>query len=148
MNTDPEEHQLWCIVFIASTNKVLSTEGAKQVLEAALADRTELGLTGIIIYKNGKDLSLIEGPRAVVKSYFRLKAIHPVHHTIRKVYDGEIAARFFGEYPLAVKVIGRQFRKLDTFQAPEIQETFQFFLNNEHKASKAVLNFINSRTNV
>jgi hypothetical protein len=112
------------IVFFSTAVAPMSQDEIVALGEECAENDSHVGITGMLLHKNGDFLQVIEGPRAVIRDMFARISADPRHTNICKISDRIITCREF-----AGKTVG--FMNLDElpenapFLNPFTYEAFQ-----------------------
>jgi hypothetical protein len=111
----------WCEIVCVSEKcffHVYSSVATKPFTESELLElltrsreaNSKLGLSGMLLYKNGDFLQVLEGPEEVVRTMIRKIRLDPRHNCMLKLLEGDYAERQFPYWHMG-------FRNLDTAEA-------------------------------
>lgn len=114
-------HREWCEIVPMSQKcffHVYSSIATKAFTESELLglltrsreSNSKLGLSGMLLYKNGDFLQVLEGPVQTVQTMIRKIQLDPRHHDMVKLLEGDYAERQFPYWHMG-------FRNLDTEEA-------------------------------
>ena len=70
------------LVYVSSAVKLFSDEELVQLLEASRENNSKIGVTGMLLYKEGNFMQLIEGPEESVRSLHAKISIDPRHSVL------------------------------------------------------------------
>ncbi|WP_423147360.1 BLUF domain-containing protein [Rubrolithibacter danxiaensis] len=137
----------WCIVYVSSATKELTSDYLAEVIETTRHYRRAHNNSGLTILSHQNLLVTIEGTQESVLAEYQLAKMHPFHHSVIKLYEGPVPHRFFEDYILAFKIIAPEnFKDLDNFKTPGKKEYLEEFLNLANPVSTIVANFIRNNT--
>lgn len=91
------------LVYISSATKLFSKQALLQLLEQAGEKNKRLGITGILLYREGNILQTLEGEQAVVEALFQTIARDPRHSDVMVLLRGPIEARVFPDWSMAFR---------------------------------------------
>ena len=83
----------------------------KRILEVSRRKNARLGITGLLLYKQGLFLQVFEGEETLVRQLYTLISMDRRHHSLLVIDEWPIAARTFPDWSMG-------FRNLDD---PEVQ---------------------------
>ena len=107
------------IVYSSVATKPFSGDELLDLLDEARRSNELMDVTGMLLYRHGKFLQVLEGAEATVESLFEKISTDPRHHTC-KVLDREIVERReFGDWSMG-------FENLDEVEAGEIPGATDF----------------------
>ncbi|HTL52025.1 MAG TPA: BLUF domain-containing protein, partial [Planctomycetota bacterium] len=79
---------MYQIVSVSSATKPLTPEELIALLKTSRERNTKRGITGILLYKDGNFMHVIEGEQTVVETLSAKIAKDPRHHTILSLLRG------------------------------------------------------------
>ncbi|HEX2101390.1 MAG TPA: BLUF domain-containing protein [Candidatus Synoicihabitans sp.] len=121
---------LYQLVYVSSTVGLLTKDQLLVLLEQARLKNARLGITGVLLYRDGNVLQVLEGKEEEVKRLFATISGDLRHSGIIVLTQGRITARDFGVWEMA-------FRDLDS---PEIRQIpgYSEFLNTPLNAETGI----------
>lgn len=119
--TDPRADELVCLVYVSAARRELSEDELLALLRACRENNARLGITGMLLYKGGNFLQLLEGPRDGVVGLFERIQCDPRHHRVIRLMLAPIARRQFDRWSMA-------FGNVDLISEPD-RAGFSDFLN-------------------
>jgi hypothetical protein len=112
---------MYSITYVSSATHLFTGAQLRDLLEQARDRNSREGLTGLLLYKGGNFMQVLEGGRqAVENARMRIEA-DPRHRGMLILLQGEIPCRAFPEWSMA-------FRDLDSRDVRELPG-FSEFLN-------------------
>jgi hypothetical protein len=113
--------KLFRLAYVSATTKPLSEAELRNLLKQADERNTKTGTTGMLLYKDGRFMQMLEGPKSAVKATFGRISKDPRHYGIIVLLKETAEERHFPGLPMA-------FRDLDL---PDHQNVpgFSEFLN-------------------
>jgi hypothetical protein len=95
--------QLVRLLYTSVLSKNHSSEVIQEILEKGRASNARNGITGILLFRNGEFLQLLEGDMFNV--YFTFKKIRDDerHYKIRILHESPIESRLFSSWTMAYK---------------------------------------------
>ena len=91
------------------------------LLEHARRNNERAGVTGMLLYKDGKFLQVLEGEERVVQALATMISCDPRHHQMVTLLEGLVAEREFAEWTMG-------FCNLDAPEASHV-EGYSEFMN-------------------
>ncbi len=109
------------IVYVSAAVKPFSKAALLELLNKARENNQRLGITGLLLYKDGDFIQLLEGERAKVEALFQTISADPRHGGTIVLVEGEADQRLFTDWSMG-------FRDLSD---PEVRKTpgFSQFMN-------------------
>ncbi|OII03976.1 BLUF domain-containing protein [Curtobacterium sp. Leaf154] len=140
---------LLSLVYMSAANQVFDQELLDALLEHAREHNTASDLSGLLVYKDGRFMQLLEGPEAAVLETYRRITDDPRHTEIGLLVEERIHTRRFGEWKMAFhrEVDGDLPDGFDTFLAQgdasadtsRARELLRWFRNHPLAAPDAAL---------
>ena len=111
---------LFSIVYVSSATTLFSHEQLLELLQRARERNAAHEITGVLLYKDGNFMQLLEGEETVVKSTFARIAQDPRHKGLLVLLKGAVDNRSFPEWSMSFR---------DLRRAPVGEPGFSEFLN-------------------
>ena len=112
---------LYSMIYVSSAVTLFSSAELVALLEKSRANNTRLGVSGILLYKDGNTMQLLEGERDTVLALYERIAGDPRHRGLLRLLEGPAEARQFPDWSMAFHDLGA----LDAHAIPGYSE----FLN-------------------
>jgi hypothetical protein len=116
---------LFHLVYVSSATRLFTPTELIELLELSRKKNQVAGITGMLLYRDGNFMQVLEGEEAdVVKTHARITG-DPRHNGLITLLKGEIAQRGFGDWSMG-------FRNLDS---PDLRDLpgYSDFLNEDWK---------------
>ncbi len=94
---------LYRLVYASSATQPFSTSQLTALLEHARAANHERGITGMLLYKDGSFIQLIEGVEHQLRALYAKIALDPRHHRLDLVFEGPAENRLFYEWSMGFR---------------------------------------------
>lgn len=101
------------LIYASSAKRQLNHADLMDILEKSRRNNTRLGLTGMLLYRGGNFLQVLEGTEEAVKERFDVIMKDPRHHHVTMLLKRPVDKRQFEEWQMG-------FRNLDTVNANAI----------------------------
>jgi hypothetical protein len=88
------------LTYVSQSVGLMSQQQLIELLEQARAINAEAGVTGMLLYKDGSFIQVLEGDEEAVRSIYERIRSDPRHANVRILYDEEIARRDFPEWAM------------------------------------------------
>jgi hypothetical protein len=88
------------LVYTSAAVRPFSPAELRGILERARPTNQKLGISGILLYKNGTFLQVLEGDEEPIRAQFVRIAKDPRHGRVRVVRQGAITRRSFGAWSM------------------------------------------------
>lgn len=96
---------LWQLIYTSHATDAFSETELGAILAASHANNPPQGLTGILLYSDGRFIQVLEGARDAVEAlYERIKA-DPRHEAVRRVITREVAQRDFADWSMGYRAL-------------------------------------------
>jgi hypothetical protein len=111
------------LVYVSSASKPFSAQELVVLLECSRRNNAQVGITGLLLYREGNFMQALEGEAAEVSRLHDRIAIDPRHRGLITLVKRPLVERAFAEWAMG-------FRNLD---APEVrgQPGYSEFLNED-----------------
>ncbi len=96
---------LMALVYVSSGVRVFTQTEITQILTEARRNNRQAGLTGMLLYRDGNFLQVLEGPQAAVMATFKKIERDPRHRGLLVMKNSPIAERSFSEWQMAFRDI-------------------------------------------
>lgn len=141
------EQQLFSTVYVSSASGGgLSDADLADILRVSRANNQRDGITGMLLYKDGNIMQLLEGPKASTDALLgKIRRDHR-HHGVQVLLEDQIAQRQFDQWAMA-------FRKVEADDTQDLEGRSDFldravaeeaFRSNPGRAFKLLLSFRNN----
>ena len=111
-----ENDKFWMLTSIVATlshHLIYSSTANINLMEAELhrlldhwrIKKTQLGITGLLLYSEGHILQVLEGDADVVYSLYATIAANPHHRSLVKLADGPVANRVFTDWSMQMRTV-------------------------------------------
>ncbi|WP_328189553.1 BLUF domain-containing protein [Marinobacter sp. OP 3.4] len=112
--------ELVSVVYVSKARADVGDDALRDILTESRANNAESGVTGVLLYRDGRFVQVLEGPRDSVASLVATITADPRHDDIRIVLDEPIDERQFGEWTMEFRPVATPQRALpvgfhDTF---------------------------------
>jgi Sensors of blue-light using FAD len=104
------------LTYVSIATKLMTKQELKDLLILCARKNRGLQITGMLLYKDGRFLQVLEGPDEAVRERYEAIAQDTRHESIIKLFDGPVTQRRFPEWTMG-------FRDLDEIRA----DTFSGF---------------------
>lgn len=91
------------LVYVSSAAVPFTPDQLVALLAEARANNERLGVTGMLLYKDGNFLQVLEGPEETVRPLYAQIAADPRHRGIIVLLEGEIPERQFGNWSMGFR---------------------------------------------
>ncbi len=88
------------LVYVSAAVQPWTTAELTALLEQSRANNAQLGITGMLLYKNHQFMQALEGPPAAVRALEARIARDPRHRDVLTLIETPIRQRAFGEWAM------------------------------------------------
>lgn len=114
--------RLFCLVYVSSAVRPFSRNELLDLLEQSRANNANLGITGMLLYKDGNFMQAVEGPEEAVRNLKRKIFADHRHHGLITMLQEYRDEREFGEWSMG-------FKDLSASASVHMNPSFSEFLN-------------------
>ena len=128
------------ICYVSSLNNSLKTSDLSHLFKTTKNNNTCIGISGILIHKNGNFLQILEGEVEKVDTLYQNIRLDNRHHGLIVIVDTEICDRLFESYDTKFSIVdnNRQIHKLKLY----LNWIKQAELEKVNKLIKIIENFV------
>ena len=110
---------MYSLVYVSSAVEPFSQPELVELLEQSHANNEALGITGMLLYKDGNFMQVLEGEEAVVRRLYAAIGRDPRHHGLLTLLEGRLEQRQFPAWSMG-------FRDLNVADAASIPGYSEF----------------------
>ncbi|MGD0961733.1 MAG: BLUF domain-containing protein [Methylomonas sp.] len=96
------------LIYISSASKRFSEDELVDLLSKSREKNTKLGVTGMLLYKDGNFLQVLEGEETAVMKLFGAIKANSNHQGVTILDKGELAERQFGDWSMGFRNLNDQ----------------------------------------
>lgn len=96
------EKDLYQLVYVSRASSLMTSADLAKILVTARETNPTLGVTGILMYRRGDFLQVLEGPELAVDVLFRRIVKDPRHQEVEVVTRTPVARRQFADWSMAL----------------------------------------------
>jgi hypothetical protein len=89
------------VVYSSSSTALLTPQDLAEILDVARRNNEDADITGMLLYRRGQFLQVLEGPEEQLASLLAKLVKDPRHHHVQVLLDGYVGARAFGAWSMA-----------------------------------------------
>lgn len=97
------------------------------IMQKAYHNNKQRGITGIILYKNGNFMQIIEGEREVVEALYRTISQDPRHMNVMAIMTRSVVEREFSDWSMGI----RDLNNFDLSILEAYNPVFEYPLNSQ-----------------
>lgn len=110
---------VYFLLYVSSATNLFSRTDLEVILDMSRRNNTALAVSGILLYKDGNLMQLLEGEKQAVVNLYAKIGQDPRHHDLTMIWDGTEDQRQFPSWSMA-------FRSLDGPDARSIPGYSEF----------------------
>lgn len=92
--------KIYFLIYISSATRPFSKDDLLKLLAKCRQNNTQLGITGMLLYKSGFFQQILEGSEEAVKSLYAKIKLDPRHRGVIKAFDGFDEEHQFSEWSM------------------------------------------------
>lgn len=93
------------IVYVSAARHAFTPAELQSLLEKSRANNRRDGVSGVLLYRDGDFLQVLEGPEAAVRRTYARIALDPRHGGVIVLDESEIAQRNFGDWSMGFRQV-------------------------------------------
>ena len=94
---------MYFLVYVSSAVRLFSSSELEGILAVSRANNTALGVSGMLLYKGGNLMQVLEGDQRTVRDLYARIARDPRHKGLMILLDGPQEKPMFGEWSMAFR---------------------------------------------
>ena len=107
---------MYYLLYVSYATEPFSEEELRALLVQSRKKNKEHGITGMLVYIDGKFIQVLEGPKEKVEQLYAMICRDPRHQKVSTLLEGIIPKRNFAEWSMGFKVLNqREFTNLSGF---------------------------------
>jgi hypothetical protein len=142
---NPAPAQIYSLVYVSSATRDLSAGQVGALLEKCRSNNMTIGISGMLLYKGGNFMQLLEGDQVIVRSLYSKIVKDPRHSGCIELLQSHQEARSFPRWSMAFRDLNqpeKQSAAYSDFLNLNLRDT-EFF-SNPTKAQQLLLSFRNT----
>lgn len=106
------------LIYVSSAVGEPDARALEAILDSAVKHNRANAVTGMLLYKEGSFLQVLEGPADAIGETFGRVERDPRHHDVTVILREPIVARSFGEWQMGFRLLGDRDAPSDPAFAP------------------------------
>ena len=94
------------VVYVSSASQPFSKAALLDLLEKARSKNSSLGVTGMLLFKDGNFMQVLEGEQETVKNLAKTIERDPRHKDFTLLVQGTSEQRFFSDWSMGFRDLG------------------------------------------
>ncbi|MCU0419561.1 MAG: BLUF domain-containing protein [Cyclobacteriaceae bacterium] len=108
-------------VYISYAARPFHERELKELLDKSRANNFKTGITGMMLYLEGKFIQVLEGEEAAVKALLAKIKKDTRHTKIATLLEGQLGQRLFNQWTMGFKNLSEaEFTQVSGYQSPEV----------------------------
>jgi Sensors of blue-light using FAD len=133
---------VYSLTYVSSATNPLSALDLRGLLEICVRNNEKTGVTGMLLYKDGNFMQVIEGEEQRVRHVHHKLARDPRHHGLITLLQGESPKREFPGWSMGFRDLSAGTESLEGYnEFLNLPLTGQEFQSDPSKAQKLLLTF-------
>jgi hypothetical protein len=95
--------KLFRLAYVSTASKLFDSAELRDMLKESNARNKEAGITGMLLYKDGQFMQVLEGALEAVTATFSRISRDPRHHGIMVLLKGAVQERRFPDWSMAFR---------------------------------------------
>lgn len=123
------------LIYISYASRDLSTDDLKQILLKSEENNAVSGITGMLVFLQGKFIQLLEGAKEDIYSLLEVIRMDERHKKLTVLLEGEMETRNFPGWSMGFKTINpEEFENLSGYTDPDMFFNMSHIHNDSHPA--------------
>ena len=97
---------MFSLVYISSAIRPFTPSQLVDIMEKSHHNNTALGVTGMLLYKDGNVMQVLEGEEEIVRTLYAKIGRDPRHRGLLTLMQGPLAVRQFESWSMGFKDLG------------------------------------------
>ena len=94
---------MFSIVYVSTANQLLDSAQLQELQRVSRRNNTAIGVTGMLLYKGGNFMQVIEGEERIVQDLLTKITRDSRHHAVSVLLRQTLSAREFGEWSMGFR---------------------------------------------
>jgi hypothetical protein len=91
------------LVYVSSASDLFERDALEEILAVSRRNNEAAGITGMLLYKDGNLMQVLEGSEPAVRETYERIAQDPRHRGLLVLLEDEVTERDFGEWTMAFR---------------------------------------------
>ena len=133
---------MFSLTYVSSALRPLSARELRDLLEQCVENNLRRDVTGMLLYKTGHFMQVLEGPERTVRALHEVILKDPRHRGIVTLSEGPLPGRQFANWSMGFKDLGADLDNPEGYnEFLDLPLTHSQFRSNPTKAQKLLLLF-------
>ncbi len=127
-------------MYVSAATELMDAEALAEVLRVSRRNNTAVGITGMLLYREGTFIQVLEGAEDAVETTLQRIERDPRHRGLIRLIGGPLEERLFGEWSMGFNDLSGKSRiDLPGFSA--VLETSDMFSESPHRVHRLLVSF-------
>lgn len=99
---------MFSITYVSAATTAMSDDDIAAILVKSRANNVRLGLTGALLFRQGRFIQILEGPVEQVHEQFAVIAADPRHSNLQKIRETVLVERQFPDWTMGFRPLSDQ----------------------------------------
>lgn len=100
-----DKPDLLAVAYTSVATEPFDDESLSRLLESSRASNGRVGLTGMLLHREGRFIQFLEGPASAVRQLFATIAADRRHERLRVLLEDEVDERQFAEWTMGYQAV-------------------------------------------
>lgn len=127
-------------MYVSAAAELMSAEALAEVLRVSRRNNSAVGITGMLLYREGTFIQALEGPEDAVEATLARIENDPRHRGLIRLVGGPLSERLFGEWSMGFHDLsGQHPEELPGFSP--FLESSEALAGSPHRVHRLLVNF-------
>jgi hypothetical protein len=133
---------MFSLTYVSSAVKPFSPRELRDLLEICVRNNRRLEVTGMLLYRDGKFMQVLEGEESVVKGVYEKLGRDPRHSGLVALLRGSVSDRNFPDWSMGFRDLGADLDNPEGYsEFLNVPLTDKLFRTDPSQAQKLLLSF-------
>ncbi|MBU3621849.1 BLUF domain-containing protein [Polynucleobacter sp. CS-Odin-A6] len=91
---------MYQLIYVSSSTETFTREKFLDLAFVMSSQNTKIGITGMLVFKDGNFMEVLEGEESAVKELFSKIHVDPRHTLVSVIQEGDISAREYSSWAM------------------------------------------------
>jgi len=93
------------LIYVSAATRRLDEAQLSDILTVSRASNAEREVTGLLLYKDGRFMQMLEGEERTVRELLDTITRDPRHYSVATLLEGALEARMFPDWPMGFRTL-------------------------------------------
>lgn len=134
---------MFYLIYVSSASGLMAENELTELLHKCRENNAARGITGLLLYKSGNIMQMLEGDEATVNELYQIICNDPRHKNVITIQFGETRERMFGDWSMGFRNMDNDDDLPDYREFIDEKLGFRGFDNQHYKALRFMRLFNN-----